>query len=113
MAAFFLQDLDQGVKVVHTVVDHEGSRARSKLIALLWMDGPGSRAGNRLALGVSPGEGRAAPDLDIDSQVPLVPGLQGWSVFGLEEDAADASDAFHASVFHDITTGPPLASARW
>jgi hypothetical protein len=27
--------------------------------------------------------------------VPLVPSLHCWSVLGLEEDAADASDTFH------------------
>ena len=61
------------------------------------IDEPGGCACNRLALGVGPIEGRAAPGLDIDSQVPLVPGLQCWSVLGLEEDAADASDSLHGA----------------
>ena len=76
IAAFFLQDLDQGVEVFHSVVDHEGSRARSKVITFLWFDQPGSGACNRLAPGVGPIKGSSAPDLDIDSQVPLVPSLQ-------------------------------------
>src|SRR5712691_7077344 len=76
IAAFFLQGLDQGVDVFHSVVDHKESRARSKLITFLRSDEPGSCACNRLALGVGPIEGSSAPDLDIDSQVPLVPGPQ-------------------------------------
>jgi hypothetical protein len=35
--------------------------------------------------------------LDIDSEVPLVPGLQCRSVFGFEEDAANASDSLHGA----------------
>src|SRR6266853_6806962 len=42
IAAFFLQGLDQGVEVFHSVVDHEGSRARSKLLTFLRTDEPGS-----------------------------------------------------------------------
>ena len=38
IAAFFLQGLDQGVEVFHSIVDHEGSRARSKVITFLRID---------------------------------------------------------------------------
>ena len=75
IAAFFLQSPHQGVEVFHRVVDHEGSRARRVMIALLWIDQPGSGAGNRVARGVGPIEGGATPFLDIDSEVWLVAGL--------------------------------------
>src|ERR1700752_1358487 len=72
-AAFFLQRLDQVAKVVNSVVDHKGRRARSEMIAFLWIDQPGSRACNRLSIAVGPIEGSPAPGFDIDSQVSLVP----------------------------------------
>jgi hypothetical protein len=65
------------------------------VIAFLRIDQPGRCASNRLTLGVGPIERGAAPGLDIDSEVALVPGLQCRSVFGLEEDAADSRDSFH------------------
>jgi hypothetical protein len=37
-AAFFLQGLDQGVHVFHSVVDHERRRPRSKLLTFLRSD---------------------------------------------------------------------------
>src|SRR5256885_13433211 len=98
IASFFLQRLDQGVEVFHSVIDHEGSRARSKLLTFLRTDQPGRGARNQLALGVGPIEGGTAPGLDLDSQVPLVPTLQRRSVLGLVEDAADASDSDRKSV---------------
>jgi hypothetical protein len=52
LAAFFLQRLDQVVKVVNSVVDHEMRRARNKMIAFLRIDQPGSGACNRLFIGV-------------------------------------------------------------
>ena len=57
---------------------------------------PGSRAGDRLALGVGPIEGSSAPFLNIDSEVQLVPSLERRSVFGFEEYAANSRDSLHA-----------------
>ena len=75
VAAFFAQDFDQGVEIVHPVVDHEWCSAGRKLLAFRLGDQPGGCSGNRLTFTVAPGERRAAPILDIDSEVPLVPGL--------------------------------------
>ena len=75
VAAFFSQDFDQSVKVFYSVVDHEGCGAGSKVVAFCRVDRPYGCSSNRITLSVSPGERRAAPFLDIDSQVPLIPGL--------------------------------------
>src|SRR5690349_7261174 len=98
MAAFLLESLDQGVEVFHPVVDHEGGRAWSVVIAFLRIDQPGSGAGNRLARGVCPIEGGATPFLDLDSEVLPVPGMQCRSIFGFEEDAANTSDSLHRNL---------------
>ena len=45
------------------------------VVTLRRINGPGGCSGKRLAFTVGPGESRAAPFLDIDSEVPLVPGL--------------------------------------
>src|SRR5438034_5932619 len=75
VAAFFTQDFDQGVEILHPVVDHECCSAGRKLVALRRTNGPDGGSGNRLAFIVGPGERRATPCLDIDSEVPLVPSL--------------------------------------
>ena len=41
------------------------------------------------------GRGDLAKRLDVDAEMSFVPGLKGWCVLGLEEDAADASCSFH------------------
>jgi hypothetical protein len=46
--------------------------------------------------------------LDIDSEVPLVPSLQCRSVFGFEEDAANASDSLDRTSEVDLRA--PAAS---
>src|SRR5580700_2446990 len=91
VAAFFSQDFDQSVKVFYSVVDHERCGAGSKLVAFCRTDRPYGCSSNWVTLSVCPGERRAAPVLDIDSQVPLIPGLQRRSIFGLEENAANTS----------------------
>src|SRR5438105_2474308 len=75
VAAFFAQDFDQGVEILHPVVDHESCSAGSKLVTLLRKDRPGGCSGNRLTFTVGPVESCATPCLDIDSEVPLVPSL--------------------------------------
>ena len=75
VAAFFAQDFDQGVEILHPVIDHESGSAGRKLVALRRKDRPGGGSGNRLAFTVGPVECCATPFLDIDSEVPLVPSL--------------------------------------
>ena len=75
VAAFFAQDFDQGVEILHPVVDHESCRAGRKLVTLRRTNRPDGCSGNRLTFTVGPGESRATPCLDIDSEVPLVPRL--------------------------------------
>src|SRR5882762_339035 len=94
VAAFCAQDFDQGVEILHPVVDHERCSAGRKLVTLRRTNRPDGCAGNRLTIAVGPGERRATPCLDIDAEVPLVPRLQCRGVFGFEEDAADAGDSF-------------------
>src|SRR5205823_3344852 len=75
VAAFFAQDSDQGVEILHPVVDHESCRAGRKLVTLRRSNRPGGCSGSRLTLTVGPVESRATPCLDVDSKVPLVPSL--------------------------------------
>ena len=75
VAAFFAQDFDQGVEILHPVVDHESRGAGRKLVTLRRTNRPDGCSGNRLTFTVGPGEGGATPFLDIDSEVPLVPSL--------------------------------------
>ena len=75
VAAFFAQDFDEGVEIFHAVVDHESCSAGRKLVTLRRANRPDGCSGNRLAFAVGPGESRATPFLDIDSEVPLVPRL--------------------------------------
>lgn len=49
----------------------------------------------RLAGAVGPRERGSAPFLDVDAQVPLVPGAKRRRVLRVEEDAPDAGDSFH------------------
>ncbi len=93
VAALFAQDFDQGVDILHPVVDQERRRARRKLVTVSRTNRPDGRSGKRLTFTVGPGESRASPFLDVDSEVPLVPSLQCRSVFGFEEDAANACDS--------------------
>src|ERR1035437_2148242 len=74
-AAFLAQDFDQGVEILHPVVDHERCGAGRKLVTLHRSNIPGGCSGNRLPFTVGPGESRATPFLDIDSEVQLVPSL--------------------------------------
>ena len=75
VAPFFAQGFDQGVDIFHPVIDHERCSAGRKLVALRRTNGPGGCSGNRLTFTVGPVESRATPFLNIDSEVPLVPGL--------------------------------------
>src|SRR6266550_5184900 len=75
VAAFFAQGFDQGVEIVHPVVDHESCSAGRKLVTLRRSNIPGGCSGNRLTITIGPVERRAAPLLDIDSEVLLVPSL--------------------------------------
>ena len=75
VAAFFAQDFYQGVEILHPVIDHEGCGAGRKLVTLRRTNGPDGCSGSRLTFTVGPGERRATPVLDIDSEVPLVPSL--------------------------------------
>src|SRR5436189_5056926 len=68
VAAFFAQDFDQGVEILHPVIDHESCSAGRKLVALRRSNQPGGRSGNRLTFTVGPGKSRATPCLDIDSE---------------------------------------------
>src|SRR5436190_17717827 len=91
VAAFFAQDFDQGVEILHPVIDHESCGAGREVVGLRRANGPDGGSGNRLAFSVGPAKSRAAPILDVDAEMPLVPGLQCRSVLGFEEDAANAS----------------------
>lgn len=74
---------DQGPPVFHSGVDHEGRSAGRNGIALVRIDAPGRGTGNRLALGVGPLEGSAAPCVDSNPQVSLVPRTpRGTRVYG-------------------------------
>src|SRR5207248_784701 len=75
VAAFFAQDFDQGVEILHPVVHHESCSAGRKLVTLRRSNRPDGCSSNRLTFTVGPGESRATPFLDIDSEVPLVPSL--------------------------------------
>src|SRR5436190_18667713 len=75
VAAFFAQDFDQGVEILHPVVDHESCGAWRKLFTLHRSNRPGGCARNRLTFTVGPVESRTTPFLDIDSKVPFVPSL--------------------------------------
>src|SRR5690606_36744642 len=98
VAAFLSQHPKESVEIVHPVVDHARRHARRIVLAMRGIDGPHGRSGDRRAFTVGPGERRAAPVLDIDTEVLLVPGPQRWSVLGLEEDAADAGDSLHMTL---------------
>src|SRR5882762_7440863 len=95
VAAFCAQDFDQGVEILHPVVDHERCGAGRKLATLRRSNRPDGCSGNRLTLAVCPGERRATPVLDVDPEVLFVPGLECRSILGFEEDPADASDSLH------------------
>src|SRR5205809_3919994 len=97
VAAFFAQDFDQGVEILHPVVDHESCGAGRKLVTFRRTNRPDGCSGNRLTFAVGPGESRATPLLDVDAEVPLVPSLHRRSVFGFEGDAANACDSLHRS----------------
>src|SRR5579862_2630653 len=101
VAALFSEDREQRAEVIHSVVDHEGSRARRKRITLGRHDGPGRCTVHRLVVRVCPAKGSAAPVLHVDAEVLLVPGLQRLWVFGLKEDATNSSNTFHV----DLTKG--------
>src|SRR5712692_5967105 len=75
VAAFFAQDFNQGVEILHSVIDHESCSAGRKVVTLRRTNGPDGCSSNRLTFTVGPGESRATPFLDIDSEVPLVPSL--------------------------------------
>src|SRR5881398_294086 len=75
VAAFFAQDFDKGVEILHPVVDHERCGAGRKLFALRRTNGPCGCSSNRLTVAVGPRERRATPILDIDSEMTLVPSL--------------------------------------
>src|SRR5947207_6275812 len=94
-ASLFLENFDNAVKVLDTVVDHKGGLALSEVVAFHRTDRPDSGPSGRFALRIAPGEGCASPFLNVDPEVTLVPGLQGRRVFGFEEDAAYASDSLH------------------
>src|SRR5262249_59985303 len=96
-AAFRFERRDQSVKVFDAVVDHERGVAWSKLLALLRGDQPGGRSARGLAIRVGPVERGTAPRLDVDTEMTLVPSLQGRCILGLEKDAADASDSLHGT----------------
>ena len=75
VAAFFAQDFDQAVEILHPVIDHEGCSAGRKLVALRRTNGPDGCSGNRLAFTVGPSKRCANPFLDIDSEMLFVPSL--------------------------------------
>jgi len=75
VAVFFAQDFDQDVEILHSVIDHERCSAGRKLVTLRRSNIPGGCSRNRLTFTVGPGESRATPFLDIDSEMPLVPSL--------------------------------------
>ena len=64
-----------GVEILNPVIDHERCSAGCKLVTLRRTNGPDGCSGNRLTFTVGPGESRATPFLDIDSEVPFVPSL--------------------------------------
>src|SRR5436190_704333 len=95
VAAFLAQRLKQPRQVFDAIVDHEGRLARGEGFAIRREERPDGRSLGRVAFGVGPGEGRAAPVLDVDPEVPLVPGAQGLGIPRAQEDAADAGHASH------------------
>ena len=95
VASLFLENLDKTVKVVDTIVDHERCIAWGELLAFRRSDQPGRGSTGGFAFRITPVESCATPCLNVDAEVTLVPGLQGRRVFGLEEDAADASNSLH------------------
>src|SRR5512137_146468 len=95
MHAFRSKRGEQRMQVGDAVIDHEGSRAGSEVLRVGRKEAPGRRPDTLWIVRTIPVESSAAPFLDIDSQVGLVPGAQGLGVFGLEEDPTDTSDSLH------------------
>src|SRR5262245_54370091 len=98
VAAFLSQRLEERREVGDTVVDHECRLARRVVVVLRVADVPDGRAFERIAGVVRPLECRAAPGLDIDAEVLLVPGAERRGILRLEEDSADPGDAFHSGL---------------
>src|SRR5204863_10222952 len=73
VATFFAQRFEECCQIFDSIVDHEGRRARSEVFAVRWTDQPGRSSLERIAFGVSPGEGCSTPVLNVDPEVLLVP----------------------------------------
>src|SRR4051794_25718781 len=120
VAAFGFERRDQSVEVFNAVVDHERGCAWGELLRFLRSDQPRGRAACRLAIRAGPVEGGAAPCLDVDAEMLLVPGLQRGCILRLEKDSADASDTLHANLrsfsrwgLRQCSCTRDLASPEW
>ena len=110
VAAFFPEGCEQRAVIRDPVVDHERRRAGAERLALGGgEDRPDRRPDRGLAVRVGPAKGRAAPVLDVDAEVPRVPGAHGVRVLGLEEDATDTSHALHGCLERGILLLSPDA----
>src|SRR5438128_4148439 len=98
VATFLAECFEKCCQIFDSIVDHERRLARSEVFAVRWTDQPGRSSLGRVAFGVSPGEGRAAPVLNVDPKVLLVPSAQRFRILGAEEDAANACDSSHSNL---------------
>src|SRR5262245_17618221 len=83
------------MQIVHAVVDHEGGLARIEVARRGFEDVPHRGATPFRVLRSAPAKRAAAPGLDGNAEMLLVPVAQLLGVCRLDEDAPDARDSFH------------------
>src|SRR5262249_2289330 len=95
--ALGLERGEDRVEILDLVIDHERLRARVEVAGISIEDGPDRGAAFRGIVVSSPLKLQAAPRLDRESQVLLVPASKHFRVLCLEKYSANSRHAAHLS----------------
>jgi hypothetical protein len=86
------------VEICDPVIHHERSRAWGKVVATSVRDVPDRRARSWIAVVVGPAKCCAAPSLNVNAKMFLVPDAQCIGIIRFEEDTADTRDSLHVNL---------------